>query len=302
MAEEDRMRVLISLRRGYGLGDGVQMSSVLRHIAKHKPHWLVDYQAEAGRHCVGRGIVDCTFAHGDKYPHDYYDAWVELLLYDNWSNWSDRPNTRVSSCLHSIFNMGWDPECGRYQVRVSAESAEAARTLLAGDTSGRRCVALHYMGDSSQDRKNLSHEQAAAICAAVEDCGFAPIILDWRKKCPLEKYRRITTPAHWGADAEMICAVISQCAGFIGIDSGPAKCASSTETPSLVIWSGHNPIPFHDPAPNTVHLIREGYWDLYPAVTNGSVIEWFERHNEVRWFDDEFIGGVRNWLYSAKLT
>ena len=59
------LNVLISLHRGYGLGDAVQMSAVLRHVVAARPEWHIDYQAEEGRHQVGRGIVDNTFAYGE---------------------------------------------------------------------------------------------------------------------------------------------------------------------------------------------------------------------------------------------
>lgn len=268
------------------------MSAVLRHLAKHHPTWRIDYQAEAGKHCVGRGIVVNTFAFGEPYPHDHYDLWFELLLYDTWANWSDRPNTRVSSVLHEIFQLGWDAECGRYQVQVSDSSAKAARTLLGSD----KCVAVHYMGDSSQDRKNLSHDQAAAICKLIERRGYVPVILDWRCSCPIIDYHKLRSPSSWGMDAEMICAVISQCRAFIGIDSGPSKCASTTDAPALVTWTGHNPIPFHDPAPNTTHLVRECYHGLYPVVSNVEAIKWFEDHNNVRWFYKDLAGGIEKWL------
>ncbi len=41
-----------------------KVSAVLRHVAKYRPHWVVDYQADEGKHQVGRGIVAATFAYG----------------------------------------------------------------------------------------------------------------------------------------------------------------------------------------------------------------------------------------------
>src|SRR5271166_6650597 len=102
--------MLISLHRGYGLGDAVQMSAVLRHVAKYRPHWIVDFQAEEGRHCVGRGIVNGEIFEFKKNPNPdkQYDAEIEICLYDTWANWGDRPNTRVSSCLRDRFDLDWD--------------------------------------------------------------------------------------------------------------------------------------------------------------------------------------------------
>lgn len=301
------MNVLISLYKGYGLGDAVQMSAVLQHVVRHRPHWKVDYQAEEGKHQVARGITVAHFAYGQPYPSPHYDAEVQICLYDTWANWGDRPNTRVSSALHEVFGLGWEPELGRYQVNVREDSLDAASAMIRGvvrtrgSRSGphprcdRRYVAVHYQGDSSQERKNLLHSQADKICKAVENLGYVPIILDWRARCPLE-YRLIRELREWGRDAEMVCAVIRQCAAFVGIDSGPSKCASSTDVPSLVVWTGHHPAPFHDPASNTTHLVPTDYHGLHPVCSDRGVIEWFERHYNVRQYEKCPVGPVREWL------
>src|SRR5205823_5542690 len=145
-------------------------SAVLRHVRKYRPHWRMDFQAEDGRHTVGRGHAESVFAFGQPYPRDAYDAEVVILLYDTWANWHDRPNTRVSSCLHERFGLPWDAECSRYQIEVTPRAREAARAILFGcrqksvqahNRFDHVCyVAVHYEGDSSGPRKNLTHAQA----------------------------------------------------------------------------------------------------------------------------------------------
>ena len=295
------INVLISLHKGYGLGDGVQMSAVLRHIAKARPHWRIDYCAEEGKHQVGRGIVTNTFAYGQPNPSPHYDAEVLICLYDTWANWHDRPNTRVSSALHERFGLPWDPECGRYQVLVSEFARDQAKVLLHGiSNSGAErdpsaCVAVHYEGDSSPTKKNLTHAQARQICETIEHMGRRPIILDWRNKSALP-FRRISIPSQWGRDAEMVCAVISQCKAFVGIDSGPGKCASATDTPALIVWTGHHPAPFHDPAPNTTHLVPRGYHGLEPVCNDPGVIKWFEAHHNILTYERDPVKEVNKWL------
>ena len=285
------MNVLISLHKGYGLGDAVQMSAVLRHVAKYRPNWRVDYQAEEGKHQVGRSIVASTFAYGNPYPSAHYDAEVQILLFDTWANWGDRPNTRVSSCLHERFGLPWDAECGRYQVSVSRLSADAARILLYGN----KCVAVHCEGDSSPAKKNLTNLQASGICRSIERLGYEPVILDWRGRSSLP-FRRIVTPTSWGGDAEMVCAVVFQCKAFVGIDSGPSKCASAMDTPALVVWTGHHPAPFHDPAPNTTHLVPVGYHGLEPVCSDAGVVRWFEEHYNVQQYEGDLVPEVEKWL------
>ena len=301
------MNVLISLHKGYGLGDAVQVSAVLRHVVKYRPNWRVDFRAEEGRHCIGRGIVANTFAFGESHPSSYYDAEVEILLFDTWANWRDRPNTRVSSCLHERFGLGWDASCGRYKVVVSPDASRTARVITNPSCYGKkvreyRCVAVHYQGDSSPAKKNLTHKQAEVICKEVEKLGRNPLLLDWRDVSPLPDANMIWTTGKlpsskkWGADAEMNCAVISQCEAFVGIDSGPSKCASATDTPALVIWTGHHPAPFHDPAPNTTHLVPEGYHGLEPVCNDHGVIKWFEEHYNVQQYHHDPVEEVGNWL------
>lgn len=289
------MNVLVSLHRGYGLGDAVKMSAVLRHIAKYRPDWQFDFQAEEGRHCVGAGIASNHFAHGAPYPCVRYDAEVQLLLFNKWYGFTDRPNTQVARCLKDRLDLSWDPACGEYLVKVSLDSLSAVQTLLGGDP--RRFVALHYEGDSAQDKKNLTDGQAEEICWAIENLGYEPLILDWRKRCGLpDKYRKLRTPKHWGGDAEMVTAIISQCSAFVGIDSGPAKCASATTTPSMVIWRGHHPAEFHDPAPNTIHLCPVGYHDLAPVCGDPGVVRWYEDHYNTRLYRNDLVIGVQAWL------
>ena len=277
------------------------MSAVLRHVVKYRPNWHIDFQAELGRHCIGRGIVANTFEFGSPYPSQYYDAEVEILLFDTWYKWGDRPNTRVSSCLHERFGLEWVAECRLYQVHIREESKCAAQTILhpksnigVGRTS-RRFVAIHYEGDSSQLKKNLSHRQIDEICTTIEDLDCVPVILDWRCRSPLS-YRKLRSPGGWGGDAEMVCAVISQCAAFVGIDSGPAKCASATDTQTLVVWTGHHPALFHDPADNTTHLVPNGYHRLEPVCGNQAVIEFFEKWYNIRMYEHDPIKEIKAWL------
>ncbi len=63
----------------------------------------------------------------------------------------------------------------------------------------------------------------------------------------------------------MLTATISLADAFVGIDSGPGKIASATDTPSLICWTGHHPLRYHDPAPNTTHLIPED-WNKLPPL------------------------------------
>ena len=293
------INVLISLHRGYGLGDSTQMSAVLRHLAKHRPNWRVYYRNE---HNVGHGIVHSAFAYGQEPTDVHFDAEVLVCLYDTWRNWEDRPNTRVSSCLHERFGLEWDLECAKYQVNVSRESLGKGIGFLSKIEKDHKVVAVHYQGDSSKDKKDLTHAQAGAVCDYIVDLGYTPLLIDWRDVSPLSQRRNVKTVGRipesliWGRDAEMNCAIIGQCEAFVGIDSGPSKCASATNTPSLVTWTGHHPAPFHDPAPNTTHLVPVGYHGLEPVCNDLGVIRWFEANHNVRQYESDLVEEIKSWL------
>lgn len=303
----EQLHVLVSLHKGYGLGDAVQISAVLRHLAKHRPNWFIDYQAEPGRHEVGREIVGCTFAYGEPYPAPRYDAEVQIVLFDTWANWQDRPNTRVASCLHERFGLPWDAECGRYVVNVRPEvTTEVERvmtTFVPGirDT-GKPIVGIHYKGDSSPAKKDLSDAQAAVVCDHVLAMGRVPLVFDWRGVCPLAAKPGVCTTGgkafsrEWGRSAEYNCAVIRRCEAFVGIDSGPGKCASSTDIPTLITWTRHHPAPFHDPAANTTHLVQVGYNGLDPVCNDPGVVAWFEAHHRVLQYDGDPVYMIKTWL------
>ena len=151
----------------------------------------------------------------------------------------------------------------------------------ASETVHANAVAVHYQGISAKDKKDLTHEQANAICNYIRDLGCVPYMMG---NVPL------------GYNAEVNCAIISQCRAFVGIDSGPAKCASATDTPSLVVWTGHHPAQFHDPAPNTTHLVPVGYHSFKPVYDNEDIIMWFLANYSVRHYFGDPVGEINRWL------
>ncbi len=306
------INVLISLYRGYGLGDAVQVSAVLRHVAKHYPHWSVDYQAEEGYHCVGRGLVANTFAYGERYPRDHYDREFQICLYDKWVGWPDRPNTHVSHTLKEQFDLDWNRHCGRYRVLVGKkakfEASALCDALLRGEPKRRPFVALHYQGRTARANKDLSDAQAANIADIIRSLDCIPLLLDWDGSSALSSTIKVCSVARagvlgadglirsWGASAEMTCALIRRCRAFVGIDSGPSKCASATDVPSLVVWTKHHPAKFHDPAPNTTHLVHWSYNSIPPVSMNPDVVRWFESNYYHQEYMLDPVVGIQKWL------
>ncbi len=308
------VHVLVKLSSGYGLGDAVQMTAVMRHLSAARPHWIIDYQADKGREVAMIGLVRNVFAYGEPMPSASYDRIVDLHLYDAYAAWTDRPNTRVTQCLHERFGLEWKREFADYKIKVQAyeyHQAEdwlftlrpAKATDFLANTKQFKIVAIHYQGDSSQSQKNLTHEQAQEICQAVLALGRVPLLLDWRNASPLTDQKtihttgRLATSLEWGRDAQMNAAIISQCEAFIGIDSGPGKCASATSTPTLICWTWHHPALFHDPCPNTAHLIPADHRQNPLLQGNREVADWFEANYAWRTYcQGSLIQEVNHWL------
>lgn len=296
------MNVLISLHRGYGIGDACQVSVIFQHLRKHRPNWQISYQAEEGKHQVGRQLVEHHFAYGTPYPVNHYDEEHLICLYDKWLNFQDTPNTHVVACLKGEFGIEWDRECSSYKVSVREEVIDRIRQsstiyLNGGNRRVRTtCVAIHYQGNSASEYKNLTHLQADEIRRIVFSVGKVPLLLDYQNPSPIVG-PRMGNP-DWGRDIEYQCAVISQCCAFIGIDSGPAKCASATDTSSLVIWTGHHPVRFHDLAPNTTHLVPFNFHSLPPVNNDPGVVRFFETNYSFRRYCDDvdMMEKVKQWL------
>src|SRR5579872_4018124 len=53
-AEARRIETLIKFP--HGLGDAAQLTSVLRHLAKHRPGWTIDVAAQVGKHTAFTGL------------------------------------------------------------------------------------------------------------------------------------------------------------------------------------------------------------------------------------------------------
>lgn len=286
----------VLLKFSHGLGDVVQSSVVLKHLAKYRPNWHVDFHCGRGKHTAVVGLCRAVYHDGEPEPHGPYDSIIDLGFWENYNRYPDRPNSKITNCLHEVFGLSYDESLGRYSVTVREQTRAKAIAYFESigatkQANGRYDVfLLHYEGNTSQNRKNLNVHQASAMCSCARDLGLIPVILDWDKRSPLPDQETIFNPGVkgpdeapdlWGnfgsGDAETITALIEQACIYIGVDSGPGKCASATDTPSLICWKQLHPMQFHDPAPNTWHLIPSD-WEGMPPCEHGDVREYFRNH------------------------
>ena len=254
---------------------------------------------DRGREKIGAGLVNRVWHYEmpEQLDETQYKSVVRVNLFECTANWCDRPCTSSVANLHEKFGIPYDATLGRYFIRVSPEVDVLADESL----KFLRAVGIHFNGQSNPAKKDLSREELTAICGAIQSTNRVPVLFDWRNRVDpwtLAKLGAISASGLQldGADVEHVAALISKCEAFIGIDSGPAKCASATDTPALVIWKGHHPLFYHDPAPNTFHLVPEHHEKMMPAGGRSDrMAEYFQSAYRFGTYTD-LVKGVREWL------
>lgn len=298
----------------HGLGDCTQFSVVLKHLRELRQDWLVDVKVGRGKHSILEGL--CRRVYHDQEPHpprDRYRQWIDIGFFENYNRYPDCPNSKVTNCLREVFGLSWVPRLGRYEAATNPDAVRRARQYViscgaAQDESGKyNVVVIHYEGNTSPTKKNLAHWQARTFVETVLAAGRIPIILDWDGRSILPDQKTVFNPGCgdkdiWGGfgsgDAATIRALIDLAQAFVGIDSGPGKVASATDTPTLICWRGHHPVQFHDPAINTLHLVP-GHWrSIPPCDGEAAVQEFFTRHYRYQTYEGDhgLVGGVTAWL------
>ena len=292
----------VLIRFPHGLGDAVQLGIVLRHLQKHHPDWQIDVHCQRGKHSALRGLCRAVYHDQQDRPNEQaYQRHFDLGWYECYSVFADSPCTKACNCLREVFGIVPELELCNYVVNPEAEDYAATARYLEGigckkGSNGRfNAVVLHYEGNTSTHKKNLSHSTAAALCEGILAAGYVPVILDWDRRSPLPDNQRIFCPSVgagdvWGGfgsgDAGRITALIAQATLFVGIDSGPGKCAGATDTPSVIVWTGHHPIQFHDLCKNTTHFVPDNHESI-PPMQNRPAAEFFARHYAYRTYSKD---------------
>jgi hypothetical protein len=229
---------------------------------------------------------------------------MDLELHEAWKRYPDRPCNKITYFIPMTFGIDYDASLGTYQVNVSEEVARRVRKWLVAqcpDLNGRfNAVILHYQGGSHSPRKNIDHWQAEQIIDAIRQSGRTCILWDW-KGSQLEGCVRVPDQL-WGGfgdgDAETMAAMIRLCEAFVGIDSGPGKVASSTTTPSLIVWTAHFPLRYHDPAENTTHLVRHDWRESCPIEGDPGREAYFRSNYDFISYrgEHDLVGQTCRWL------
>lgn len=260
----------------------MQWSVVLQHVRAAFPDWLIFVKS---RHAhLLRHLCVRTFLPGERAPE--VDRDFKVHLPDACVPYGDKPSTKVVFALRQLFRLDYEPSLGRYSVFIDGEERGWARRKHPDAD-----VVIHYQGESHPQKKNLALWQVMEILPLVRARQRRPVILDHKGQHPSG------VPTANPPDAGCIAALIDQSEAFIGIDSGPAKIASALEVPALVCWTGHHPARYHDPAPNTTHLIPENWRKMPPANEEG-VADYFEKNYLFRTYSGtwDMVEKVGAWL------
>lgn len=283
----------------HGLGDAAQFTCVLQHMAKYRPDHEFHVMAGHGKHSCFHGL--CAGVYTSHPGVGLFDDVSWVGWYENYSHNVGSPSTKVCNYLREEHGIAPDESLLRYKINVSPEARRIAAEYLekiagspneAGDFP---VVVLHYEGNTSCDRKNLSHETASAVCEAILVHGYVPVVLDWDGRSPVPDWRRIHCPnVHerdiWGGfgsgDAGVLAALIEQSMLMIGVDSGPLHVAGATSTPTVGAWTGHHPLQFYDLCPNVVHLVPKNWRDMAPCAGDEERQAYFESRYQFDTYDD----------------
>ncbi len=203
------------------------------------------------------------------------------------------PSTKVTRCLNEVFNIPPTPELYTYQIIPTPEAIQLATEYLSNIPKKKGYIFIHYQGNSSLNKKNLSHEDVRCICDYLLENDYTPIIFDWDKRSPLIDQVAIFCPdasLHmWDGgigDAGVIAALIGNASLVCAIDSGPLHVAGATQTPSIGIWTQHHPVNFFDLSPNVIHLVPQDVKRYIKGRDRDKGQLYFETHYRFKYYKD----------------
>jgi 2-polyprenyl-3-methyl-5-hydroxy-6-metoxy-1,4-benzoquinol methylase len=284
----------------HGLGDAVQLTSVLKHLRHYHPTWNIDVAALPRKHSAYRNLCRRSLVL-DRDPLDRaaYDQTWALDWHECRSAFSCWPSTKTTQCLLDVFHLNPIPDlctytihpdaparrlaclylqavCGRGAAETLATTAGAGAGPSPPSGEGPRgrpadadgalaarfpAVLIHYQGNTSSDQKDLPHDLVRELCDTVLRLGYVPLILDWDRRSPLPDGVRIFNP---DADHELW-------AGFGTGDAG--TLAALIEASALMV--GVDSGPLHVAGATSTPAIAVWthhhpvhYFDLAPNVTH----------------------------------
>jgi ADP-heptose:LPS heptosyltransferase len=269
----DQSKTTILIQFGHGLGDALQLTSVLKHLNHYHPDWTIDVASYVGKHSAFHGLCRRSIIlDRDRFTRSSYDDFYDLEWGECSTGFAESPSTKAEECLRNVFDVKPLAQLCGYSINQSEHVRKRARLYLAricqrdARADGRfPAVCIHYEGNTAAENKNLPVEVAKKLCELVKANGFIPVILDWDRRTPLADGKSIHNPDAksdlWDGtgtgDAEILAALIDQSCLMIGVDSGPLHVAGAVSTPTIAVWTSHHPLHYFGLADNVIHLVPE---------------------------------------------
>jgi FkbM family methyltransferase len=292
----------------HGLGDTIQFLTVLAALRNQSPSAEIVVIIDRGKHsAIAAGVYNCRatgqelplavqvyFQGGPGIPSPYGYEHYSLAWWENY----DReplggdlvPQTKPITCLRRVFNI--DPPRPFISARIRPRPGAVFRASqwLEANVGDRPFAILHYQGNTSGDKKDLSHEAARIICHLFRRLEMLVVLLDWDRRSPLPGEGLAICPIAdsnvWGdagpigtGDAETIAALADRAAVCIGIDSGPLHVFLATCPEKTVgVWTHHHPHQFAEEGP-ALHLVPADWRDRPPFQGPPEWVAWWEGAN-----------------------
>jgi ubiquinone/menaquinone biosynthesis C-methylase UbiE len=265
----------------HGLGDLIQFSIILRHLAEQQPAQTWDVVCGAGKEYSWTRYERRRFCFQDPcYDRARYSQVVSIDWDDCRSDVDGLPSTKVYECLTSVVRLEPRQELFRYELLVPKDALDRAAQYLEsicgrGPGQGGRfpVVLIHHQGNSSRMQKDLPSEVVAEVCNFIRGRGKAVAILPTGSTSPLVDQRTVFCPLLglplWqdraNGDPQTVAALLQLAEAHVGIDSGPTHVAGALNTPTVCVWTHHHPIRFYDFSPNVLHLVPHNHQRLAPG-------------------------------------
>ncbi len=244
----------------HGLGDGVQFTVVLKHLAARFPKWKVDVCTQAERHDMMRGAgARYCFTPGSARGEHVYRKTISIV--EPAECFHDSPATKAETILRNHFGITPQLELSRYRVEFARRHSDVARQFINELPSSEGFVLLHYQGDSMRRAKNLDEGIIRACCSRILEAGYTPVIFDFEHRSRLIDGRTIFR-AEIPADPCVTAALANEAALCVGVDSGPGHVFGSEtlSTPTLIVWRKNHPYNYYELAEHVTHVLPQDHW------------------------------------------
>ena len=244
----------------HGLGDGVQFTVVLKHLAALFPDWKVDVCTQPERHDMMRsaGVRYC-FEPGEARGEHVYTRTISIVEPSTCFN--NSPATKAETVLRNYFGIEPRLDLCKYHVAFAAEHTATARRFVETLPHTKGFALLHYRGVSMRRAKNLDEGIVRACCRRIRAAGYTPVIFDYDQRSGLvdnQTIFRVDLTPHPSVTA----ALANEAALCVGIDSGPGHVFGSETltTPTLIVWRMNHPYNYYELADHVTHVLPKDHW------------------------------------------